>query len=215
MKSYGNLPKEDLETVKKQNMDLQLFAEEEPVAQEPGTTEESPAAGSPEKAGDAALEAKLEQLLEQKFSQRMKAWEAGQQKKSGEAAKLAEMNAQERAEYERDQLQKQLDELTRKNVLAEMTKTARSMLAEKEITVEDAVLEMLVSDDAEKTKATVNAFAKAFRSAVETAVKDKLRGAPPKRGAPAGSSVTREQILAVKNRAERQRLISEHMELFK
>lgn len=93
MKSYGNLPKEDLETVKKQNMDLQLFAEEESAAQEPGTTEESPAAGSPEKSGDAALEARLEQLLEQKFSQKMKAWEAGQQKKSGEAAKLAEMNA--------------------------------------------------------------------------------------------------------------------------
>ncbi len=67
-----------------------------------------------------------------------------------------------------------------KNVLAEMTKTARSMLAEKEITVEDAVLEMLVSDDAEKTKATVNAFAKAFRSAVETAVKEKLRALHPK-----------------------------------
>ncbi len=82
MKSYGNLPKEDLETVKKQNMDLQLFAEEEPAAQESSTTEESQAAGSPEKAGDAALEAKLEQLLEQKFSQRMKAWEAGQQKRA-------------------------------------------------------------------------------------------------------------------------------------
>ncbi len=201
--------------MKNTNMDLQLFAEEEPAAQEPGTAEESPAADAPEKSGDAALEAKLEQLLEQKFSQKMKAWEAGQQKKSGEAAKLAEMNAQERAEYERDQLQKQLDELTRKNVLAEMTKTARSMLAEKEITVEDAVLEMLVSDDAEKTKSTVNAFAKAFRSAVETAVKDKLRGTPPKRGVSGGSSVTREQILAVKNRSERQRLISEHLELFK
>lgn len=201
--------------MKRVKVNLQLFAEEEPTTQELGTVEEPPAADGPKKAGDAALEARLEQLLEQKLNQKMQAWEAGQQKKTGEAARLAEMNAQERAEYERDQLQKQLDELNRKNVLAEMTKTARSMLAEKEISVEDSVLEMLVSDDAEKTKSTVNAFAKAFRGAVEAAVKDKLRGAPPKRGASGGSGVTREQILAVKNRAERQRLISEHMELFK
>lgn len=41
----------------------------------------------------------------------------------------------------------------------------------------------------------------------------KLRGAPPKRGDASG--ITREQILAVKNRAERQRLINENMDLFK
>ena len=36
--------------------------------------------------------------------------------------------------------------------------------------------------DAEKTKAAVDAFGKAFKDAVESAVKEKLKGNPPKKG---------------------------------
>ena len=123
------------------------------------------------------------------------------------------MGAQEKAEYQRDQLQKQLDELTRKAALADMAKVARSMLEEQDAPADDALVELLISDDAEQTKNAVEAFSKAFHAAVDAAVKDKLRGAPPKRGGASG--ITREQILAVKNRAERQRLINENMDLFK
>ena len=79
--------------------------------------------------------------------------------------------------------------------------------------IDDALVELQISDDAEQTKNAVEAFSKAFHAAVDAAVKDKLRGAPPKRGGASG--ITREQILAVKNRAERQRLINENMDLFK
>ena len=115
--------------------------------------------------------------------------------------------------FRSDQLQKQLDELTRKAALADMAKVARSMLEEQDAPADDALVELLISDDAEQTKNAVGAFSKAFHAAVDAAVKDKLRGAPPKRGGASG--ITREQILAVKNRAERQRLINENMDLFK
>jgi hypothetical protein len=99
-----------------------------------------------------------------------------------EAAKLAEMNATQKAEYERDQLQKQLDEYKRKDTLAEMTKTARKMLAEEGINASDELLAVMVTTNAEETKSTVDGFAKLFKDAVENAVKERLRGETPKVG---------------------------------
>ena len=88
------------------------------------------------------------------------------------------------------------------------------MLAEDEINVPDELLAHLVSTDAEDTKQAVQAFARLFKDAVQDAVKDKLKGNPPKRGTGGKGNVTREQILAIKNPSERQRMIAEHMELF-
>lgn len=56
-------------------------------------------------------------------------------------------------------------------------------------------------------------FISLFEAAVNRAVKDALKGEPPKAGG--SSSLTRDQIMKVKDRAERQRLINENMHLFK
>ena len=72
----------------------------------------------------------------------------------------------------------------------------------------------LVSDDAEKTKESVEGFAKAFKEAVNAAVKEALRGNPPKAGTDGAKPITRDEIMAVKDRAERQKLIAENPQLF-
>lgn len=72
----------------------------------------------------------------------------------------------------------------------------------------------LVTDDADKTKESVESFAKAFKEAVQEGVKEALRGNPPKASTGGTTTVTREQILAVKDRTERQRLIAENPQLF-
>lgn len=99
-----------------------------------------------------------------------------------EAAKLEKMNAQQKVEYERDQLKKELDELKKQNSIAEMAKTARKMLADDGITITDDLLAMIVNTDAEETKAAVDGFSSLFKEAVENAVKDRLRGETPKTG---------------------------------
>lgn len=99
-----------------------------------------------------------------------------------EAAKLEKMNTQQKAEYERDQYKKELDEYKRKDALAEMMKTSRKMLAEEGITVTDELLSIMVNTNAEETKASVDSFTKLFKEAVESAVKDRLRGESPKVG---------------------------------
>lgn len=97
-----------------------------------------------------------------------------------EAKKLAEMNAQQKAEYERDQLKKELAELKRKDALSEMTKEARKMLADKDINIPDELLSLMVTTDAAETKLAVDSFAKLYKEAVEAAVKAKLKGEPPR-----------------------------------
>lgn len=199
---------------------LQLFAEdpaggqdgELPKGQENGSKEqkgkddpEPPASKSTAKYSDEDFD----RMFNQKFAKMMEKHE----KEMAEATRLAEMNAQERAEHENKKLQEQVQELMRKEAIAEMSKSARAMLREKNISIGDNLLGVLISEDADQTKKSVEEFISLFQEAVNKAVKDALKGEPPKAGG--ASKLTKEQILAVKDRTERQRLIQENMHLFR
>ena len=151
----------------------------------------------------------LDAILDKRFAR----WKADQEKEKAEAKRLADMNAQERAEAERDKVKKELDELKAKNAIAEMTNEARKMCTEHNINVGDDLLSVLVNQDADKTKKAVDAFVKMFESEVDKAVKEKLKGNGPKRGG-SNKGVTRESILSITDPMERQRMIAENMDLF-
>ena len=151
----------------------------------------------------------VNRIIDRKFAE----WEKKQSKAKSEAEKLAGMNAEQKEKYENEQLKKQVEELLRKDALGKMAAVARGMLGEKNISVSDDLIEMLISDDAEKTKSSVDSFINAFQSAVEKAVKDALKGNPPKKTSEP-ASITKEQIMKVKDPLERQKLIAEHMDLF-
>ena len=155
----------------------------------------------------------VDRIINQKFAQTFSEWEKKQSKATDEADKLAGMNAEQKEKYENEQLKKQVQELLRKDALGKMATVARGMLGEKNISVSDDLIEMLISDDAEKTKSSVDSFITAFQSAVEKAVKDALKGNPPKKTSEP-ASITKEQIMKVKDPLERQKLINEHMDLF-
>lgn len=154
-------------------------------------------------------DAEVDEIINKKFAK----WQKEQEKKISEAEKLAGMNAQEKAEHERDTLQKELDELKRANSIAEMEKTARTMLHDDGVNVPDEVVSSLIAEDADSTKTKVEAFSKAFKEAVQTAVKDALKGKAPATGK-GGSTLTKADILKIANRAERQKAIAEHIDLF-
>lgn len=154
-------------------------------------------------------DAEVDEIINKKFAK----WQKEQERKISEAEKLAGMNAQEKAEHERDTLQKELDELKRANSIAEMEKTARTMLHDDGVNVPDEVVSSLIAEDADSTKTKVEAFSKAFKEAVQTAVKDALKGKAPATGK-SGSTLTKADILKITNRAERQKAIAEHIDLF-
>lgn len=94
-------------------------------------------------------------------------WREQEAQKVEEAKRLAEMDATQKAEYERDQLRKELDELKRREAVREMAAESRRQLREKGVDVPDEVVSALVRDDAEGTKAAIDAFADSFNAAVE------------------------------------------------
>ena len=164
--------------------------------------------------GQAEFDRRVQKAIQTAVSNAQKKWQTMTDGKVSEAEKLAQMTSEEKAEYRAKKAEQELADLKRQIALGDMAKTARKMLSEENITVPDEIIMNLVSDDAEKTKSTVESFAKVFKEAVQAAVKESLKGNPPKAGTGGASAVTREQILAVKDRAERQRLIAENPQLF-
>lgn len=154
----------------------------------------------------------VDALIERKFAEWQKKHEK-QQAKQDEAERLKNMSDQERKDHEMEELRKQVNALQKKETMSKMSATARSMLSAKGITVDDALVGMLISEDADATKSAVDAFIAAFQDAVSKAVKEALKGEAPKKGG--SSKLTKEQIMKVANRTERQRLIQENMHLFK
>ena len=117
-------------------------------------------------------------------------WEKNRQKQDDEAKKLSKMNAQEKAEYKQQQLEKRIQELEDEKALSAMRDEARKQLSEKGINISDELLAFMVSKDAKETKEAVDSFAELFNAAVNEVVKSKARQSTPKEGGyiPGGKS---------------------------
>lgn len=190
---------------------LQLFADDNPgdKGTDNGGNDADPknkdgGDGNSDKKAPKYSDEDLDRIIGQKLAK----WQEKKDAEFNEAKRLAEMSAEEKAaEYE-----KKYKELNRKLALGDMSKTARKMLSDNGITVDDELLSMLVTDDADKTNAAVKSFTALFNAEVQKAVKAALKGEPMKKGG--DNTLTKEQIMAVKNTAERQKLIKENINLF-
>ena len=203
---------------------LQLFAEDggdnggvgaDGAGADGGAGNSSGAGGDGEKGKEGdGKEAKytdddLDRILNRKFAE----WQKKKDKEVDEARRLASMSEEEKTKQKQADMERQLNELLSEKNRSEMMATARSILSERNIHADDALISLIVSEDAESTKKSIDAFANMFQKAVNKAVKDALKGEPPKTGTGKGG-YTKEDILKVANRAERQRLIAANMDLF-
>lgn len=150
----------------------------------------------------------VDRIIEKKLEK----WKKQQQKEIDEAKKLADMNAQQKAEYERDKLQEELDELRNAKTISEMSKIARNMLKEKEISIDDDLLSVLVTKEADSTKSNVESFITLFEKAVEKAVNDRVKGKTPKKLN--SKTLTKDDILNIEDKRERRKAIAENLDLF-
>jgi hypothetical protein len=166
-----------------------------------------------EEGNQAEFDRRVQKAVNTAVTNAQEKWKALTDDKLTEAEKLAKMTKEEKAEYKNRKLEKELEDLKRQNAITEMAKTARKMLADEEINIPDELLGHLVSESAEDTKAAVEAFSRMYKTAVQAAVKDALKGNPPK-GGTGGKTMTKEQIMAISNPVERQRLIAENIALF-
>lgn len=162
----------------------------------------------------AEFDRRVQKAIDTALTKAQEKWRALTDDKLTEAEKLAKMTKEEKAEYKTKKLEKELSDLKRQNALSDMSKTARKMLGEKGISIPEELLPHLVSDDAEGTKKAIESFAGLFKDSVSAAVKDALKGPTPKAGMGGNAALTKEQIMAIKNPSERQRMIAENITLF-
>lgn len=189
---------------------LQFFAEDgesKDNTADTTTTTDNTATDDPKE--KTFTQAEVDEIVNKRLSrEREKA-----QKEASEAEKLAKMSAQEQAEYQRDELQKELEELKAKLARADIKETARAMLAADNISIPDNLISAIITDNADTTQQAIKGFAAAFKEAVKTEVANRLKGNEPK--ASTQSNITKDEIVAVKDPIERQKLIREHISLFR
>lgn len=156
-------------------------------------------------------DADLDKIIGQKFAQ----WQKRQEKAVDEAKKLEKMSADEKNAKKLSELQARLDEMEKKDAQSKMAASARKLLQDENIVVDDVIVSALIREDAEHTKAAVDAFIKSFKSAVQNAAKMTFgRKEKPKTGGN-GGEMTRSDIMKIADRAERQKAIKAHPELFR
>ena len=132
----------------------------------------------------------LEEIVQQRVAREKKARE----KAVEEAEKLAKMNADEKEAYEREQLEKELEEYKRKDQFYSMSREATKMLAEHDIQANDDLLKLVVDDSAEETQSKVNSFVELVNAKVEEGVQKALSGRTPKAHVNANQVVTQEEF---------------------
>lgn len=97
-----------------------------------------------------------------------------------EAAKLAQMNAEQKAAYEAEKKAKEIDDREKAVTQRELMAEAKNTLSDKNLPVSLATV--LNYSDADKCKESIETVSKAFEEAVQKAVEDRLKGGkPPKK----------------------------------
>lgn len=133
-----------------------------------------------------------------------------------EAAKLEKMNETEKDKYTIEKLEKEIADYKRKENLSAMAKVAKNMLLDEGIKASDPIIDRLISEDAESTKESVSAFAELYKKSVEEGIQEALKGKSfdVKTTSTKGNSVTKKEILGVKDPVKRRELIEANRELF-
>ena len=151
-------------------------------------------------------DAEVDEIINKRFAK----WQKEQDRKVEEAKRLEQMNAEEKAKYERDALQKELDALKAEKAHNAMAKTAKEIIFnETSIQAQDALADVLVRSTAEETHDAVKAFI-AFN---DEFTKARLaKGNPKKSG---GTALTRDEIFKIKDPNKRLKAIEDNMDLFK
>lgn len=176
-----------------------------------GSDDDDDKGGEPEK---KYTDADIDKIVKERLARERKAAEK-KARQQAEAEKLKNMTAAEKRDAEFEEMKARLATLEAEKNQASMLSTASDILKDAGINVSSKLVGHLIADTADETKANVDEFVKLYNDAVNKGVKAAMKasGSNPKKGGT--STLTREEIMKVKNPAERQKLIKENMHLFR
>ena len=129
-----------------------------------------------------------------------------------QAKRLAEMSAEERAREEFRIKQQQFEEEKAAFEKEKLLVQTQKELSAKNVPVEFA--DMLVKEDAEATKAAIDAFAQLYNQSVEKGVSNKMKGRPPKTKQTQSDGLDRAAFMKL-SLAEQQKMAKENPDRYK
>ena len=129
-----------------------------------------------------------------------------------EAKKLAQMNEQQRYEYELESREKAIAEKEQALALAENKATAASVLADKGISAK--LVDFVVAEDAETMMDNINLLEKEFKDSVKAEVEKRLATSTPKKNLPTDKPITKDSFSKMKL-TEQALLYQQNPDLFK
>lgn len=121
----------------------------------------------------------VNKLIQDRLTREQSKWEKKVQDERTEAEKLAKMKADEKLKYQQEKREKELADRERELTTRELKAQAYETLAEKGIPKE--LVDVLNYESAETCNASIESVSKAFQTAVEKAVNEKLRGGNPQK----------------------------------
>ena len=172
------------------------------------TTEES----TPKTYTQEEVDKLLQQEGDRRVTEALKKAEKKNQDKVKEAQRLAQMNEQEKYEYQLQQREEAIKAKEKELSLAENKNEASKILAEKGISL--SLVDFVVADDADTMKANIDLLDKAFKASVKAEVEKRLGSNNPKKNLQSEGSITKEQFRKM-NIAQQSELFKTNPDLYK
>lgn len=153
----------------------------------------------------------LQRESDRRVSEALKKAEKKNAEKVKEAQKLAQMNENEKFQYELEQREKAIAEKEKALALAENKNTASQILADKGLSL--SLVDFVIAEDAETMNSNIRLLEKAFKDSVKREVEKRLGSSVPKKNLPPDETITKEQAKKMGIR-DRQQLLMNNPELY-
>ena len=173
---------------------LQLFAEE--TVDHTAEHDAGIDSVNPENTSDDSGEEKkytdkdVDAIVNKRFAKWKTEQEQAVKSAKEEAEKLAKMNAEQKQNYEIEKLQKENEKLKQEAAKVELSRNATGILAEKGIEATQDVLDFVVGNDADDTKARIDKLVKIVESQLKKAEIARATGTTPKTMTNSGSQLS-------------------------
>ena len=160
-------------------LNLQLFADEDA-----GGCDNQDTSGKEDGKNDESQEQtktftqdEVDNIIKGRLAKERKSWEKQLVDQQTEAEKLASMSEKEKKQYQEQKRAKDLETREAAITRRELTAQAKEQLADKGLPI--TLAEILNFTDAESCNKSIETVEKAFQSAVEKAVEDRIKGGKP------------------------------------
>ena len=153
----------------------------------------------------------LQRESDRRVSEALKKAEKKNAEKVKEAQKLAQMNENEKFQYELEQREKAIAEKEKALALAENKNIASKILADKGLSLD--LVDFVIAEDAETMNSNIRLLDKAFKDSVKREVEKRLGSSAPKKNLPPDETITKEKAKKM-SIIERQNLLTNNPALY-